>query len=161
MLCRMAKRHPSLVPLSREHHLALLLAFRLRQGLPRTHKSTDSPQEQAKETVRFFQSNLTTHFRAEEEALFPLIRKTCPQAEPLLDALIAEHAEMRTRVEALEQTASDTTTLTAQLKAFGDLLERHVRSEERELFPMCEANLPEDEAEQLGKAITQFIGEGR
>ena len=149
----MAKRHPSLVPLSREHHLALLLAFRLRQGLPHTQKPTDSPQEQARDTVRFFQNNLATHFRAEEEALFPLIRKTLPQAESLLNTLIAEHAEMRTQVETLEQTASETAGLTAQLKAFGDLLERHVRTEERELFPMFEADLPEDEAERLGNTI--------
>ncbi len=157
----MAKRHPSLVPLSREHHLALLLAFRLRHGLPRTQKPTDSPQEQAGDTVRFFHSKLATHFRAEEEALFPLIHKTLPQAESLLNTLIAEHAEMRTQAQALEQTASDTAVLTTQLKAFGDLLERHVRSEERELFPLFEASLPEDEAEQLKDTIAQLIGEGR
>ena len=123
----MPKRHPSLAPLSREHHLALLLAFRLRQGLPRTQKPTDSPQEQAEDTGRFFHNNLARHFRAEEEALFPLIRKTLPQAESLLDTLIAEHAEMRTQVEALEPTAANTATLTAQLKAFSEVLERHVR----------------------------------
>ena len=154
----MAKRHPSLVPLSREHHLALLLVFRLRHVLPRTQ---NSPQEQAGDTVHFFHSKLATHFRAEEEALFPLIHKTLPQAESLLNTLIAEHAEMRTQAQALEQTASDTAVLTTQLKAFGDLLERHVRSEERELFPLFEANLPEDEAEQLKDTIAQLIGEGR
>ncbi len=157
----MAKRHPSLIPLSREHHVALLLAFRLRQGLPRTQKPTDSPQEQAEDTIRFFHNNLATHFRAEQEVLFPLIHSTLPQAESLLDTLIAEHAAMRTQVGALEQTAPDTETLTAQLKAFGDLLERHVRCEERELFPLFEAHFPENEAERLGAAIAQFIGEGR
>ena len=157
----MPKRHPSLVPLSREHHLALLLAFRLRQGLPRTQKPADSPQEQAEDTIRFFHNNLARHFRAEEEALFPLIRKTLPQADLLLDTLIAEHAEMRTQVGALEPTATDAQTLNAQLKAFSEVLERHVRCEERELFPLFEAHLPEDEAERLGTAIAQFIGEGR
>lgn len=157
----MPKRHPSLVPLSREHHLALLLAFRLRQGLPRTHQPTDSPKEKAEDTVRFFHNNLARHFRAEEEALFPLIRKTLPKAESLLDRLIAEHAEMRTQVAALEPAATDAETLNAQLKAFGDLLERHVRREERELFALFEAHLPGDEAERLGTAIAQFIGEGR
>jgi hemerythrin-like domain-containing protein len=157
----MPKRHPSLVPLSREHHLALLLAFRLRQGLPRTQKPTDSPSEQAEDTVQFFHNNLARHFQTEEEALFPLIRSLLPQAESLLNTLIAEHAAMRTQVEALEQAAYEAETLATQLKAFGDTLERHVRCEERELFPLFEANLPEDKAEQLGNAIAQFIGEGR
>ena len=61
----MAKRHPSLVPLSREHHVALLLAFRLVQGFPPTRQPTDSPQAQAQDTIRFFQTKLTTHFQAE------------------------------------------------------------------------------------------------
>ena len=155
----MAKRHPSLVPLSREHHVALLLAFRLVKGLPPTRQPSDSPQAQAQDTVRFFHTKLTTHFRAEEQALFPLIRKTLPQAIPLLDTLLAEHAEMRDRVQALEGT--DPPTLSAQLKAFGQLLERHVRSEERELFPVLEANLAEDDADRLKVAIADFVGEGR
>ena len=155
----MAKRHPSLVPLSREHHLALLLAFRLRQGLPRTQKPIDSPQEQAEDTARFFHSNLARHFQAEEEALFPVIRALLPQAGELLDSLIAEHAAMRTQVDGLTRAAA--ATLPEQLKTFGDLLERHIRSEERQLFPDFENHLPEDQAEQLAAAIAKFIGEGR
>ena len=154
----MAKRHPSLVPLSREHHAALLLAFRLVHGLPPSRQADDSPQAQAQDTIRFFQTRLVTHFRAEEQALFPLIRKTQPRAIPLLDTLLAEHADMRGRVEALEQ--AEPSELPARLTAFGRLLERHVRSEERELFPACEANLDADEAERLRTAITGFVGEG-
>ena len=155
----MAKRHPSLVPLSREHHVALLLAFRLVHGLPPSRQADDSPQAQVQDTVRFFQTKLTTHFRAEEQALFPFIRKTQPHATPLLDTLLAEHADMRARVQALEQAAP--AGLPAQLTAFGQLLERHVRSEERELFPACEARLTADEADRLHAAIAGFVGEGR
>ena len=155
----MAKRHPSLVPLSREHHVALLLAFRLVHGLPLSRQADDSPQAQTQDTVRFFQTKLVTHFRAEEQALFPLIRKTQPHAIPLIDTLLAEHADMRARVQALEQ--ADPADLPAQLTAFGQLLERHVRSEERELFPLCEARLTADEAERLRAAIVGFVGEGR
>ena len=155
----MAKRHPSLVPLSREHHVALLLAFRLVHGLPPSRQANDSPQTQARDTVRFFQTKLVTHFRAEEQALFPLIRKTQPHAIPLIDTLLAEHADMRARVQALEQ--ADPAELPAQLTAFGQLLERHVRSEERELFPLCEARLTADDAERLRAAIVGFVGEGR
>lgn len=154
----MAKRHPSLIPLSREHHAALLLAFRLLQGLPPT-RQPDSPQAQAQDTIRFFHTRLTTHFQAEEEALFPLIRRTLPPTMSLLDRLLAEHAEMRHSVQALEQ--ADRPSLPARLKAFGQILRRHVRSEERDLFPMCEANLAEDDAAQLKAAIVRFLGEGR
>ena len=128
-------------------------------GLPPSRQPDDSPQAQAQDTIRFFQTRLVTHFRAEEQALFPLIRKTQPHAIPLLDTLLAEHTDMRGRVQALEQ--ADPAELPAQLTAFGRLLERHVRSEERELFSACEARLSADEAERLRAAIAGFVGEGR
>ena len=73
-----AKRHPSLIPLSHDHHHGLVLAFRLREGLPPNRKPADNPQEQAEDAVRFFRDNLVAHFRAEEEALFPSIRTCVP-----------------------------------------------------------------------------------
>lgn len=151
-----AKRHPSLIPLSRDHHHGLVLAFRLREGLPRNRKSSDSPQEQAADTVRFFHDNLVAHFCAEEEVLFPAIRTYLPQASALLDTLSTEHVEVRVQVEHLAQISPDEATLQTRLKAFGDLLERHIRREERELFPLYETHIPEAEATRLGAAITRL-----
>jgi hemerythrin-like domain-containing protein len=153
-----AKRHPSLIPLSHDHHHGLVLAFRLREGLPRNRKPSDSPREQAEDTARFFHNNLTTHFRAEEQALFPAIRTWLPQTGILLDTLITEHAEMKALVGQLAQAMSDETSLPALLTAFGDLLERHIRREERELFPLYEAHIPEAEAARLGPEIARLTG---
>jgi hemerythrin-like domain-containing protein len=151
-----AKRHSSLIPLSHDHHHGLVLAFRLREGLPGNRKSSDSPQEQAEDAVRFFHDNLVAHFRAEEEALFPAIRTCVPHAATLLDTLTAEHSEMRARVENLAQASPDESTLQTKLKAFGNLLERHIRREERELFPLYEANIPEAEATGIGAEIARL-----
>jgi hemerythrin-like domain-containing protein len=152
-----AKRHPSLTPLSREHHFGLLLAFRLCRGLPPTRKPSDSPQEQAADTVRFFHDNLAAHFRAEEEVLFPAIRTAIPQAISLLDLLISEHREVQTQVQQLAQASGDDTILPTQLKTFGELLEHHIRREERELFPLYEACMPEAEAARLGEDIARLL----
>jgi hemerythrin-like domain-containing protein len=38
-----------------------------------------------------------------------------------------------------------------------DLLERHIRKEERELFPLFEQNLSADQAESAGKALKQIL----
>lgn len=151
-----AKRHPSLIPLSHDHHHGLVLAFRLREGLPRNRLPSDNPQEQAEDAVRFFHDNLTAHFRAEEEVLFPAIRTHVPYAATMLDTLTTEHGEMRAQVEFLSQASPDTATLQTRLKAFGDLLERHIRREERELFPLYEAHLPEAEAARVGKEIARI-----
>ena len=59
---------------SHDHHHGLVLAFRLREGLPRHRQPADNPQRQAEDATRFFHDNLVAHFRAEEEVLFPVIR---------------------------------------------------------------------------------------
>jgi iron-sulfur cluster repair protein YtfE (RIC family) len=151
-----AKRHPSLIPLSHDHHHGLVLAFRLREGLPRNRKPSDSPHEQAEATVRFFHDNLVAHFQAEEEVLFPAMRIHTPQANTLLDTLIAEHDMIRSSVEQLSRIVPDDPSLPTLLKSFGDILERHIRCEERELFPLYEVHIPEAEAARLGVEIVRL-----
>ncbi len=91
----MSKRHPSLNPLSREHHHGLLLAFRFTVRLPKNRKPDDCPQAQVADTVRFFRQSLAPHFGAEEDILFPAIYRMQPQAESLLTQLKQEHADLQ------------------------------------------------------------------
>ena len=156
----MPKRHPSLVPLSREHHHGLLLAFRIKHGLPKTRRPHDSPQEQAADTVHFFKSGLVPHFAAETDILFPAIRAMQPQASALLDRLIQEHTAMRELVHHIARQAPDGPQLTELLASFGTLLEQHIRCEERDLFPVYEAHVSEAEATRIEHAIFQMIGDG-
>jgi len=147
------KRDPSLIPLSHDHHHGLVLAFRLREGLPRNRQPADNPQEQAEDAIRFFHDNLITHFRAEEEVLFPVIRAYVPHAAAMLDTLTSEHSEIRAQVAILTHAGPDAATLQTRLKAFADLLERHIRCEERELFPLYETYVPEAEAIRVGEEV--------
>jgi hypothetical protein len=66
----MARRHESLIPLSREHHDALLLAWRLRTG----DLSKREPELRAKHVSAFFEYRLINHLQLEEELLFPAFR---------------------------------------------------------------------------------------
>jgi len=134
------RRHPGLIPLSHEHRDALGLAFRLHNPSPpgpvTAMTPASTPQSRAEETLAFFESSLRRHFRIEEELLFPFLETHLPAASAgrtLLPELIADHrrlAELREAVAA----AADETALGAALTAFADLLEAHVRREERQLF---------------------------
>ncbi len=156
----MAKRHPSLIPLSREHHHGLLLAFRITRGLPKTRWPHDNLQEQAADTVRFFRKSLTPHFAAEADILFPAIRAMQPQASALLDQLIQEHTAMRELVDHIDRQPPAGPRLRELLASFGTLLEQHIRCEERELFPVYETHISEAEATRIEHAIFQMIGDG-
>ena len=49
--------------------------------------------------------------------------------------------------------------LAAQLNAFADLLEAHIRREERELFPLFEQQVTPEMAQQIGQGIIRLIGQ--
>jgi hypothetical protein len=66
----MARRHESLIPLSHDHHDALLLAWRLRTG----DLSKRELELRAKHVSAFFEYRLINHLKLEEDLLFPAFR---------------------------------------------------------------------------------------
>ena len=152
----MVKRHASLIPLSHDHHHALALAIRCRKqalgqlnpGDPKAMKGL------AEEVKKFFQQNLKPHFDAEEKVLFPLIHLHSSDTEPLISALMSEHERIRQTVTELEKEFE----LSKTLFDLGDLLDRHVRQEERILFPIFEQAVPANKAEKAGIDIKNILG---
>jgi hemerythrin-like domain-containing protein len=43
--------------------------------------------------------------------------------------------------------------LAQKLKEFGEILERHIRREEREFFPFCESNMSGEKLDTLAAAL--------
>jgi quercetin dioxygenase-like cupin family protein len=123
------KRHPALVSLSHDHHQALVASRRLRRAADLDH----DPAAAAKSFVSFFASETAPHFREEEEVLFPLVADF-EEARPLLVDALLDHQRLRALVARLE-TVSD---VRPCIREIGELLEAHVRREERELFPLIE-----------------------
>ncbi|MBE2230502.1 MAG: hemerythrin domain-containing protein [Chitinophagaceae bacterium] len=113
------KRHPSLQPLSREHHQALLLCWKLRQGFA---KGIDAERIK-KYADWFYTTYLLPHFHTEEKYLFPILGPNHPG--------VAKALKEHQRLNALFTQTGDTGHILRQI-AFE--LEQHVRFEERELF---------------------------
>jgi hypothetical protein len=76
-------RHPALVPLSHDHHRALVEARALISGA-----AGDGPERLAAGArfTAFFTAHTVPHFRCEEEELFPLVAS--PSAEQPPEALV-------------------------------------------------------------------------
>jgi hemerythrin-like domain-containing protein len=148
-------RHPSLIPLSQDHHHGLALALRCRKQALGQIKPMGivGLRERAKEFRQFFACNLESHFRAEEEILFPYIRAQLPESIVIVDQLLGEHEQIRKATAQLEGGAG----LGKIIFDLGDLLERHIRKEERELFPLLENHLGTKEAGEIGRAIKQVL----
>jgi hemerythrin-like domain-containing protein len=126
------KRHPALVPLSHDHHHALVEARRLR-------RAADSPESVAVATafLRFFADDTVRHFREEEELLFPSVVEFEEARELLVQALL-EHQRLHALTAQLQHSVTTGGAVDDLMRELGDLLEAHVRLEERQLFPLIE-----------------------
>jgi hemerythrin-like domain-containing protein len=149
-------RHPSLILLSHDHHHGLALALRCRkQALGRLKPmGVEGLRLRAEEIVEFFDHHLERHFRAEEEILFPFMRAAVPQSAALVDDLLREHGTFRQ-----ELGKSGKTGLSKLIFDLGDLLERHIRREERELFPLFEKYVRGSDAEIVGQQMKTILDE--
>src|ERR1700676_3519633 len=128
----MARRHEMLIPLSHQHHDALLLAWRLRTG----DLSKREPELRAKHVSAFFEYRLINHLKLEEELLFPAFR-----------ALLSDHRELRAKAGAIKAGAHE------QVDSFCVLLEHHIRTEGRQLFVLAENRMKPAEMAELGRQI--------
>ena len=106
--------------------------------------------------MRFFARETVGHFREEEELLFPLVVDS-EDARELLTRALLEHQRIHAlvgRLGAQLQAGCPDTDLMAQL---GELLEEHIRYEERELFPLIERTVDDL---QLPRAPGSVTGHG-
>jgi hemerythrin-like domain-containing protein len=138
------KRSEALRTLSHQHHQGLFAALQLK----RADRETAADAREA--FIDFFEREGARHFRIEEELLLPAFARHAGCDEPAIVRLLTEHVELRRRGQDLEAEADPDE---GALRELGERLERHIRFEERVLFPMIEDALPPDELERLAAAI--------
>ena len=148
-------RHPSLTLLSHDHHHGLALALRCRKQSLGQLKPMGAAglRERAKECLEFHANHLIAHFRAEEEVLFPALRGIAPGSDVIVDDLLSQHQEIGRAMSQLETG----TGLAKLIFDLGDLLERHIRKEERELFPLFELHVESANAEAIGAELKKIL----
>ena len=140
-----AKRHPALVSLSEDHHHELAHAKRLLRG------AGAGPKERlavASAYVDAFFMETVEHFRREEEILFPLYVRHAGST-PVLERILREHMQLHGLVRALRAQAAAGDIPPEALKTLGQLLDDHVRVEERQLFEEIERIVPAAELKGL------------
>jgi hemerythrin-like domain-containing protein len=136
------KRHPALVPLSRDHHHALVIARRLR------HATTQTAAETTRAFLAHWHVEQKQHFRLEEELLLPAYAAHGAPNHPAVLRMLLDHMLIRRDADRLADAP--------QLELLHDLgarLAAHVELEERQLFPLIEQTIPEPELDALGDRL--------
>jgi iron-sulfur cluster repair protein YtfE (RIC family) len=140
----MPKRHPSLIPLTHDHHHALAQARQLL--LVAEGGDEEKLLARAHEFFRFFHEETITHFREEEEMVFPLAVGDI-RATPLLTQVLLEHLRLHELVGLLGTQIADGTISPDSARELAEALESHIRLEEGKVFPLLEEIVP---TERLG-----------
>lgn len=143
------KRSKHLVPLSWEHHSALLNANRLQKGL-----ANQTPKEILLDFLKYiWENDLSPHFNREETIVFST-KDWQKVAESLQKQVLREHREMGDLVEQIEA-ADDEEKLRQLIDLFAQKVIDHVRFEERELFPQIENVFSPAALDEIEKALKE------
>jgi len=140
------KRHPALLPLTHDHHHALVWARRLRLA-------RDTTEQQRLETARgfleFFNAEAIRHFREEEELLFPLIAEQLGAVPDDVTQLLTQHLEIHAMVHRLGRSVEEGAVPPEDVRSLGLHFEAHIRLEEKRVFPEIEHAVPEADLASL------------
>jgi hypothetical protein len=135
------KRSEALAPLSRDHHVALGAALRLRRATPADLRRAIAMFGE------FWRHDGARHFEIEEELILPAIPRGDAEWDAAVARVLAEHADIVARAQALDTADVDAA------HELGERLHAHVRYEERVLFTLLEQRADAAELAALGAAV--------
>lgn len=138
------KRHIALQPLSREHHEALLLSQLLRNDVPDYAGMPSTTEGKVVYAKKIFQETLLDHFK-KEEIIFRQSKGLQHELDNYIEELLAEHKTLSQSFQELDPAS----TSSEQLHELGQLLNLHIRKEERIVFPLLEQYCPAPLLEQF------------
>ncbi|MCQ9636687.1 hemerythrin domain-containing protein [Chryseobacterium sp. WG23] len=138
------KRNENIVLLSKDHHFGLLCSWKIRQGIK---KETEGYRIR-KYILYFWKNHLEEHFKEEEQVLFPYLK------DEYSFRIQSEHTQIKTLILQIENSEN-----ADYFSNFADLLEQHIRFEERSWFPHLEEKLDADILNTIGKKLSHIHSE--
>lgn len=153
----MARRHDSLIPLSREHHTGLVMAMRIDSEIP------DADEAGVRRVydllIAFWAQGLLPHFRAEGECLLARLVCHVDAENEMVRRTNRDHLCMAALVARMRDT-DDLQSRRELLLEFAKTIRAHIRWEEAVLFDEAERLLTEAEIAALGEDVTERVGDG-
>lgn len=130
------KIHPSLQEYSRDHHHALLLCWKIKEGFSRGISAN-----RIKIYANwFYENHIIEHFKMEEKYMFPVLDSN----HKLIIRVLQEH-------KLLVDLFTITTQIKSSLKQLQTALKDHVRFEEKILFNEIQSRATKEELDLMAK----------
>ncbi len=150
-MCAAIKRDKALHILSHDHHHGLILAQLVKKGSPKYKNLPETTEGKKDYSIRFYNDELIKHFEDEEKILFPVVNGKDDEIDNLIEEIITEHKKIKQLINRLDSDEGVENTL----DELGNILESHIRKEERDLFMKIQEILTEDELTSVEKQLTE------
>ncbi len=138
------KRDEAIAPLSRDHHATLILAQLLKKNAPAYKGLPTTVTGKAKYAQEQFAAHIKKHFQ-QEETILNNVKDTDTEIGKLAEEIKNEHRQL-TDLFILLDTATD---LENTMNTLGTALEKHIRKEERILFPLLQLHCSEEQLQEI------------
>lgn len=111
-----------------------------------------SPAERRR-LLRLVIQELSVHAAAEEQWLYPLVRRAVSGGDALADHALGEHQEAKELLARLDGAAPDATGARRALDRLIRAVRSHVEEEETKLFPVLRVSVGRKDLDDLGTAL--------
>jgi len=137
------KRHPTLIPISREHHQVLLLAQLLKKDAPPYRGLPETLEGKISYAAEKYNVLLKAHLLRDTQVLYPFLSNW-----EAIHTLVIELESQANRLHIHFENLSSTSQI-HELDEMGHDLERYVRTKERKLFEKAQQLLSQDDMQKL------------
>lgn len=142
------------IALLKADHKTVKALFKEAEGL------SDRAKTQLKKLGDQICKELTVHAKIEEQIFYPAVKEATgrnhkEERDMVLEA-VEEHALVKHVIADLEAIDASDETYKPKLKVLTEIVEDHVKEEERELFPGVREMIDEDELLDLGRRMAEL-----
>lgn len=137
------KRIEALQPLSHQHHNALMGSLLIKKGV-----SKKAEKKVLKDfLLQLWNQDIQRHMQTEEEILLPMIARSERQFDSIIKR---DHETLRLLADRIRIHEDGYT----PFEVFADLLEQHIRFEERVVFAKIQENLSDEQLQKLSDSFS-------
>ncbi|MBZ5551349.1 MAG: hemerythrin domain-containing protein [Acidobacteriia bacterium] len=110
------------------------------------------------DALKYFKKDVATHFKKEEDALFPALERYIGREGGPIAVMLNEHQQHNALLVKLNEAvaAGDLPGLRSVWENFNPLLTMHIVKEDSVLFPMAEHMLTEEEWSRVGRRMEEL-----
>jgi len=99
---------------------------------------------------------LVRHSEAEEQAVYPLIRKNIDNGDQIIEHEIDEHSKAERIMKELDKMSADDPQFGVLMQQLMTAIKEHVAEEENDVFPQFRTKVDKDELNKLGDTVERL-----